>query len=264
MGGRRQSTLRSQDLDYFENQLVVSTPEFWSRFGRRPAVAGAKVLDLGCGHGAMSIDLARRGATVLGIDIEPGLVDFARENLRQRFPDLSARVRFVVGDLAGVEDEDFDLVVSKDTFEHIVDLPGVLGEISRLLRPGGELWAGFSPLYFSPRGDHLRSGLRVPWAHAVLPRRLVLRAASRHNGRPVRGLADIGLNGMTPADFRALFEASDLELAAIAYNRGDKARLRILGRLRRIRGLERFATVSIYAVLVKPARSGSDPARHPA
>jgi hypothetical protein len=122
-----------------------------------------------------------------------------------------------------------------------------LGE--RLVRPDGRIYAGFSPLYFSPFGDHGRTGLKVPWAHAALPRRVVLAAAARHNGHPVSSLLDIGLNGNTPDQFRAAFDDSGLRLVDIAYNRGDKRLLPALEKLRkRVGRLDRFTTVSIYAV----------------
>ncbi|MBU3921531.1 MAG: methyltransferase domain-containing protein, partial [Alphaproteobacteria bacterium] len=58
-------------------------------------VAGAKVLDLGCGDGTTAIPAARRDATVLGVDIASNLV--AAGNQRTRELELS-KVRFQVGD----------------------------------------------------------------------------------------------------------------------------------------------------------------------
>ena len=47
---------------YFEDQLRNSTPEFWARFGARPEVLGKRAVDLGCGHGALALDLASHGS----------------------------------------------------------------------------------------------------------------------------------------------------------------------------------------------------------
>jgi hypothetical protein len=94
--------------------------------------------------------------------------------------------------------------------------------------------------------------LKVPWAHAVLPRRGVLRAATRLRGEEISTLADLGLNGMTPQAFRDCFRRSPFEVVSLAYNRGDKPLLRALDKLRRLRGLERFSTVSMYVVLRRP------------
>jgi ubiquinone/menaquinone biosynthesis C-methylase UbiE len=239
---------------YFDDQAARSNSEFWDRFGRRPSFTGKRVLDLGSGHGAMSIEMAQEGATVVGVDPSDELVAFATENARERFPDVAAQLEFTTRDAGELtEDGAFDLAVSKDTFEHVADVPALLRSLHRLLRPGGEVWVGFSPLYYSPRGDHERTGLRLPWAHAVLPESKVLERAAREAGEPVSSLTDLGLNGLTPKAFRAAVTASGLEIETVAYNRGDKALLKALSGLRRVPPLEKFATVSVYAVLRKPA-----------
>src|SRR5215210_1064647 len=107
----------SDDLGYFKHQQAASNPEFWRRFGRRPNYASKQVLDLGCGHGAMSIDIAEKGATsVLGLDLDPHLIKFARDNLESRYPQLRQCVQFEFADVRELAlDEKFDLIVSKDT-----------------------------------------------------------------------------------------------------------------------------------------------------
>ena len=54
---------------YFDEQMAESNPEFWSRCGGRPDLRGLRVLEVGCGHGALSVDMARGGADVLGVDL---------------------------------------------------------------------------------------------------------------------------------------------------------------------------------------------------
>lgn len=235
---------------YFDGQ-AESNEEFWRRFGSTPDWAGKRVLDVGCGHGAMSIEIAQAGASVLGVDLDQGRIAFANRNLQQRFPHLLDRVTFRASDATSLPvDQPFDVIVSKDTFEHVADVAALLKALGeRLARPDGLIYAGFSPLYYSPFGDHGRTGLKVPWAHAVLPRRVVYAAAARHNCHPVASLMDIGLNGNTPDQFRAAFDKSGLELVHIAYNRGDKRLLPTLEKARtHLRRLDRFTTVSIYAV----------------
>lgn len=250
-----QST-EAEHLAYFTGQFA-SNDEFWRRFGTRPAFADKRVLDLGCGHGAMSIEAARAGATVLGVELDADCLDFAQRHVSEHLPEYRDRIEFRLVDLMDLAPhERFDIALSKDTFEHVDDMRAMLRAIYRGLRPGGELWAGFSPLYWSPWGDHRRTGLRVPWAHAVLPQELVLRAAARHSGRPVERLYDIGLNGMTPAEFREHVRHAGFEVVSMAYNRGDRPLLRALDRLRRLPALEKWVTVSIYTVLRRPASAG--------
>jgi glycosyltransferase involved in cell wall biosynthesis/SAM-dependent methyltransferase len=232
---------------YYQDQLR-STAEFWRRFGQTLDVRGRRILDIGCGHGAMSIDLAKRGAEVVSVDPNEERIEWARRNLAENHPGLD--VTFLPVESTELPStERFDIVVSKDTFEHVADLRGLLGDLRSRLRPGGAIWVGFSPLYYSPWGDHRRAGLRLPWAHAILPRWAVHRAARRKTGRPVSDLADIGLNGLTPAGFRRLVSASGLSIESIEYNRGDKPLLRAMSKARQLPILERYMTVSIYAVL---------------
>ena len=237
---------------YFCDQLQ-SNIEFWRRFGRHPNFQGKVVLDLGCGHGAMSIDAARSGATVLGVDLDAARIDFAKRNVVENYPELSNRVEFRVVDLVASHEQGlsghFDIVLSKDTFEHVDDVQAMLSAIFRLLKPDGELWAGFSPLYWSPKGDHGRTGLRLPWAHAVLPRQLVLMAASRFNKRPVERLYDVGLNGMTSPEFFDYADKAGFRVESVLFNRGDKRFMGVFGKLRQIALLERHFTVGIYTVM---------------
>jgi len=77
---------------------------------------GARVLDAGCGTGALAIEAARRGADVVAIDISPTLVDLARE----RAPaDLGpGRVTFAAGDMLDPALGKFDHVVAMDSLIH--------------------------------------------------------------------------------------------------------------------------------------------------
>lgn len=117
-----------------------------------PAVAGLDVLDLACGHGRVALELARRGARVVGLDLSSALLERARATARAE----GLEARWVHGDatspvaLAG---ERFDGVVSHFGLSDIDDLDGVLSTVVRVLRPGG--WFAFSILHpcFPGRGD---------------------------------------------------------------------------------------------------------------
>jgi magnesium-protoporphyrin O-methyltransferase len=77
---------------------------------------GARLLDAGCGTGALSIDAARRGADVVAVDISPALVSIAAG----RVPvDISPRaIRFVAGDMLDPTLGKFDFVVAMDSVIH--------------------------------------------------------------------------------------------------------------------------------------------------
>ena len=76
---------------------------------------GARVLDAGCGAGQLAIELARRGASVLAVDLSPTLVGLAGE----RTPaDLPGRIDFRVGDMLDPAYGEFDHVVAMDSLVH--------------------------------------------------------------------------------------------------------------------------------------------------
>jgi ubiquinone/menaquinone biosynthesis C-methylase UbiE len=98
---------------------------------------GQRVLDLGCGRGERSLTLLERGATVNGIDISPVYIDQA-DNEARRAGFLDNRFAFVAGDAHHLpyDDATFDLVVGDGILHHL-DLDVALGEVHRVLRPGG-------------------------------------------------------------------------------------------------------------------------------
>ena len=76
---------------------------------------GKQVLDAGCGTGAFAIACARRGATVVGIDLSPSLVNLALE----RTPiELRNQLEFRAGDMLGAEQGRFDYVIAVDSLIH--------------------------------------------------------------------------------------------------------------------------------------------------
>jgi 2-polyprenyl-3-methyl-5-hydroxy-6-metoxy-1,4-benzoquinol methylase len=244
----------SRDRTWFEHQ-VRSTSEFWNRIGLDLDVAQAHVLDLGCGLGALSVELAQRGAqSVLGLDIDPHSVAFARKFVPSTYASLGSRIQFVCDDIATLPGEqEFDFVFSKDAFEHILDLTGVVSHIHRLLKPGGRLVIGTSPLYFSPFGDHeIFSRPRIPWLTAIVPDNILFRFAGWKHNLDLRTASDAGLNKMTPAQFRLLFPSSSWQTESIRYNAGAPGpAASVMDRLRKIPLIEKYFTVSIYSVMVR-------------
>lgn len=235
---------------------ALSNDDFWQRFGGEPNWRGMRVLDLGCGHGAMAVRIGQAGGTVVGADLNEERIEYAKRNLALNFPDLVDRVTFEATDATKTlsPDSPFDVIVSKDTFEHVDDPTSLLVGLGKLLTPSGRIYVGFSPLFFSPFGDHGNLGLKLPWAHAILPKKVVYSAASRIHRQPVNSPVDVGLNGKTPEDFRRAFADSGLALHQLHYNRGEKRLLRVLEVARkRFPRAEKYTTVSIYAVFGRSA-----------
>ncbi len=78
-------------------------------------LVGRRILDAGCGTGALAVELAKRGAQVVAIDLSPTLVQLANE----RTPaELSARLEFISGDMLAPSLGHFDHVVCMDSVIH--------------------------------------------------------------------------------------------------------------------------------------------------
>ena len=96
-------------------------------------VRGRRALDIGCGEGRFSRLLAGLGAEVTGVDLTEPLIERAREL-------AVGGDTYVVGDaanLAGIEDESFDIAVSYIVLVDLLDYRASIEAAYRVLRPGG-------------------------------------------------------------------------------------------------------------------------------
>ncbi len=116
-------------------------------------LAGKCVLDLGCGLGGASVTMARDlGATeIVGFDIDEMVL--ARAELLIREEGVEDRVKLVKGDPGPLDfaNETFDLVYVTAVTCHMSDLNGFIGEIVRVLKPGG--WLTGSDWLLRERND---------------------------------------------------------------------------------------------------------------
>jgi magnesium-protoporphyrin O-methyltransferase len=92
---------------------------------------GARILDAGCGTGALAVEAAKRGADVTAVDISPTLIGIARERLPEKLGD--GRIHFIAGDMLDKRLGTFDHVVAMDSLIHY-SLPDMVEMLSRLSR----------------------------------------------------------------------------------------------------------------------------------
>ena len=96
-----------------------------------------RVLDVACGTGFRVLELAHRGHTAVGVDIDPNLVRLANGAAAS----FGVPATLVCGDACRIPltSGTFDVVMSNSFFEHVYDVDVALSEQLRLLKPGGLL-----------------------------------------------------------------------------------------------------------------------------
>jgi ubiquinone/menaquinone biosynthesis C-methylase UbiE len=155
--------------DYYED-LWQSLPEQCSPpdlarrsgFLRSELRRGDRALDLGCGDGAFTAELAQAGAVATGVDV----AEAALRRARARYPELDFRIAPLDGPLP-LKDNEFDLVWCSEVIEHVADTARWLSEVRRVLAVGGRLLVttpshgrlrlalGGIERFSEPLGDHL-------------------------------------------------------------------------------------------------------------
>ncbi len=242
----------------FRKDLAVAE-EWVATFPVEPDLYDKSVVEIGCGFGALCVVASRFGArSVLGVELEESGAETARSLVAENFPDLRKRVEFT--DYRSIEsremDEQFDVVLSQNCFEHYARPEEVLKRMIALLRPGGMLYSGFGPLWESPFGSHLSSICRLPWAHLWAGEQLI----SEHNRVRAHDQKDsweaLGLNQAGLPRYRRMFRQLDnCRLLHFCRNRTIRRRSRFLFVVLEIMSmlpfLDRYLTVSLFVIVQK-------------
>lgn len=94
---------------------------------------GVKLLDVGCGDGALTYLIAKEKAEVTGVDNSEVAIRLAREKAG------NSKIQFIQASAYKLPcaDDEFDAVVSSDVIEHLDDTDTFLNEIKRVTKPGG-------------------------------------------------------------------------------------------------------------------------------
>jgi 2-polyprenyl-6-hydroxyphenyl methylase/3-demethylubiquinone-9 3-methyltransferase len=130
------------------------------------ALAGRRVLDVGCGGGILAEAMAARGAEVTGIDLSEKALRVAQLHLLQSG-------RAVVYELASVEDfaarhaGTFDVVTCMELLEHVPEPARMVAACATLVRPGGTVF--FSTLNRNPKA-YLYAVIGAEYVLGLLPK----------------------------------------------------------------------------------------------
>lgn len=90
---------------------------------------GARILDAGCGTGAMAVELAARGADVVAVDISPALVEIGEKRMPANLP---GQITWVAGDMLEATNGSFDHALAMDSMIYYTapDIAALLGRAS--------------------------------------------------------------------------------------------------------------------------------------
>ncbi|SEM96485.1 Mg-protoporphyrin IX methyltransferase [Loktanella fryxellensis] len=116
-------------------------------------LTGCRVLDAGCGTGAASVALAERGATVVGVDISPALIDIAARRMPAHLAD---RITWVAGDMLDDVDGTFDHAIAMDSMIYYT-----AADIAQVLSRAGPRITGRFAFTLAPRTPLLMAMFRV-------------------------------------------------------------------------------------------------------
>lgn len=234
---------------------------FWLGFGLSgcPSFEGKSVLEIGSGKGRRAVEIAMHGAArVVGVDPCETDAPIARQLSEQHA--LADRTEFITGYIEDMPAETFDVIISENSLEHVLDVPALLAEIRRRLKPSGLCYLGFGPLYHAPDGDHgwLRATLPGwpaffwPWGH-ILFRSYALGKLSQRHGRSITNTRDwpyLNLNEHTVDEYYQMFSASGMTVREFRTNHVTSIKGKTIAAAARIPFLRKYCTLNINAVLM--------------
>ncbi len=152
--GHHESVLRSHRWRTVENSAAYLAPRL---------VPGTRVLDVGCGPGTITVDIARRVAPghVVGIDASADVIAQAARDAA----DVD-NVAFATGDVYALDfpDASFDVVHAHQVLQHLPDPVGALRETRRVCKPDGVVAArdsDYSAFTWYPRSPTLDAWLSL-------------------------------------------------------------------------------------------------------
>ncbi len=152
---------------------------------------GARCLDLGTGTGTLALGMARRGASVVGLDVEQGQLEAAKK----RAFDAKLDVRFALGaaESTGLESESFDTVSAGQCW-HWFNRAAAAKEARRLLKMGGKI--------FIAHLDYIESEGSIAAGTADLIQAILPRPNAGHSGHQVNCLYPAWIDDLLQAGFR--------------------------------------------------------------
>ncbi|WP_372397584.1 class I SAM-dependent methyltransferase [Azospirillum sp. HJ39] len=135
---------RADDAATLARLGLLGDVAFYTGLARATGASnGGPVLEVGCGTGRLTIPLARTGAEVWAVDVNPGMLAQLRDRLAAEAPEVRARVRILEQDAAGLDRPELAARLAILPFNLLMMVPGgghearLLAAVTRHLAPGG-------------------------------------------------------------------------------------------------------------------------------
>jgi 2-polyprenyl-6-hydroxyphenyl methylase/3-demethylubiquinone-9 3-methyltransferase len=132
----------------------------------RVPLAGKQVCDVGCGGGILAESIAKKGATVTGIDLSEKALKVA--DLHSLESGIKVRYELIAAEeLAAREAGQYDVVTCMEMLEHVPDPAAIVQACTKLVKPGGHIF--FSTLNRNPK-SYLFAIIGAEYILGLLPR----------------------------------------------------------------------------------------------
>lgn len=255
------------DWDRYFNQQYENSKNYVLPFiaAHKNIDSSTRVMEIGCGEGGVLQAFTELGCKVLGVDLSPSRVEKAEAYMKNWVD--KGLARFIAKNIYDVDFEQdfaaqFDLIILKDSIEHIPEQAKLVAQLRKYLAPKGVIFFGFPPWYM-PFGGHQQICKnkwlsKLPYYH-LLPvnlYRFILKSAGESEAA-ITELLEIKETGISIERFERIVKANNFRIKAkthylinpiYKYKFGLSARKQ-LPILKEIPFLRNFYTTCVYYLI---------------
>lgn len=203
---------------YFQEQGVVTEKYVIPYINTvRPVITGMTVAEIGCGEAGNLRPFLDMGCKTTGIDIAPNKIENAGKFYALH--PLKNNLTLIAEDIYNVSPAQIDksdLIIMRDTLEHIPDQERFLSHIKNFLKADGKIFIGFPP-WRMPFGGHQQMCLsklsKIPYIH-LLPE-FIFMWLMKKSGEPqikIKGLSEVRETRISIEKFKKIVKRNNLKV----------------------------------------------------